>query len=238
MNVIDYGFSFVSCNTPENSERFWIESRTRVINDRSGATEDYVQCASCKSEDTFAKRDLFQRDNWDFMPIFGPEWGVIFRRKAWLNPNYKSVEKADSLWGGQRYHLVEPRFRELGSNAEIRRATREWLPIVAQTEIRDRDTGLRAILEYPVKTMNIHHEKDLYQTDTGPLAFPDLTRRQERTADGISLAFCAFNAPDFADFVIEEPTPLEQGGAEAAKVYHYSRIISLEAANRLYAIER
>jgi len=30
---------------------------------------DYYQCASCKSENTFAERDLFQKDNYDFLPV-------------------------------------------------------------------------------------------------------------------------------------------------------------------------
>src|SRR5687767_13624992 len=98
MDIIDYGRSFIGCKWPENSVRFWVESRTRIIDERSGVEEDYVQCASCKSEDTFAKSDLMQPDNYDFMPIFGPEWGVIFRRRAWLNPNYKSVQKSAEMW--------------------------------------------------------------------------------------------------------------------------------------------
>ena len=41
---------------------------------------------------------------------------------------------------------------------------------------------MSAILEYPVKTMNIHDGRDLYQVGTGPVAFPDLTRRYARPA--------------------------------------------------------
>ena len=51
------------------------------------------QCASCKSENTFAPKDLFHKENYDFLPIFGPEDGVIFRRKATLNKDYKTVRK-------------------------------------------------------------------------------------------------------------------------------------------------
>src|SRR5688572_7576436 len=92
LDVIEYGRSFLVCRWPHNQVRFWIESRTRFIDEDRGVVEDYYQCASCKSEDTFAKKDLFQADNYDFLPIFGPELGVIFRRRAWLNPNYKSIK--------------------------------------------------------------------------------------------------------------------------------------------------
>jgi hypothetical protein len=55
--------------------------------------------------------------------------------------------------------------------------------------------------------------------------------------DCLRLAFVAFNAPHFADFVIEQPTPVIENEKEVCQVYHYSRPISLPAANRLLAIE-
>src|SRR5688500_18187303 len=51
---LDYGKSFI-CNTGEyNSVRLWIESRTIITNTKSGKVTEYLQCGSCKSEDTFA----------------------------------------------------------------------------------------------------------------------------------------------------------------------------------------
>lgn len=238
LDVIDYGRSFIGGKWPENSVRFWVESRTRIIDERSGKHEDFYQCASCKSEDTFAAKNLFVQDNYDFLPIFGPEDGVIFRRKAWLNPNYRSPMKAAKMWDGQIYKLRRPKSsRTLISTAEIRQATHAAMPIVAQTEIADASTGLRAVIEFPVKTMNIHDGKNMYQVDTGPVAFPDLSRRYPLLADSLALAFVAFNAPQFADFVIEDITSLKGDAQPASQVRHYSRIVSLAASNRLYALE-
>lgn len=234
MTPLDYGRSFLIGLAPKNEVRFWIESRTRIIDDQTGQFEDYIQAASCKSERTFAEKDLFQDDNYDFLPIFGPEYSIIFRRKAYLNKGYKDCVLSVRMWDGQRYHLVEPAdYVELTSNEEIREATYSMQSIVAQTEIKNAETGQRAILECPVKTMNTHRENDMYQVDTGPLAFPDLTRRHDRNVDGISLAFVAFNVPDFADFVIEVATSLGEGEPE---VHHYSELISLPAENRLFVI--
>ena len=96
---------------------------------------------------------------------------------------------------------------------------------------------MRAIIEYPVKTININDERDIYQVDTGPVAWPDLSRRCERNVEAISLAFVAFNVPHFADFVIEAPTPIVEGGREVCRVHHYSRRVSLAARNRLFCVE-
>ncbi|MBM3765847.1 MAG: hypothetical protein FJW32_10690 [Acidobacteria bacterium] len=229
MEPIDYGRSFLQGKWAENRVRFWVESRTRIIGPE---VIDYYQCASCKSENTFAPKELFHKENYDFLPVFGPEDGVIFRRKAWLNSDYRQVRKSAEMWEGQTYKLVKPRgARLLRSNREIREATHAGVPIVAQTELADPSTGLRAIIEFPVKTMNIHDTRDLYQVDSGPVVFPDLSRRYPRPAESLRLAFVAFNAPGFADFVIEAPTPIPEG----ARVHHYSKLESFPAVNRLFA---
>jgi hypothetical protein len=63
MRPLDYSHSFICHTASFNSVRFWVESRTR-LGVREGRT-DYLQCASCKSEDTFAAENLFYKDNYD-----------------------------------------------------------------------------------------------------------------------------------------------------------------------------
>ena len=235
MKPLDYGQSFVLGMAPANEVRFWVESRTRIADTRTGAVEDYVQAGSCKSERTFADSDLFAEDNYDFLPVFGPEWGLIFRRKVHLNPEYRSIVPASQMWDGQIYHLVEgAAVAELTATEDVRRATYDFTPIVAQTSLSNPDTGLEAIVEFPVKTMNTHRERDLYQVDSGPVILPDLSRRHERHADGMALAFVAFNQPHRTDFVVEEETGLP--GADGVCVHHYSRRLSTPARNALYAV--
>ena len=119
---------------------------------------------------------------------------------------------------------------------KIRDTTAAGVPIVTQTEIANPDTKLRAIIECPVKTMNISLERNIWQVDTGPIAFPDLTRRFEPSIDCLSLAFVVFNAPGFADFVIEQPTPVVENGKELCKIHHYSSPFSLPAKNTVLAV--
>lgn len=234
MQVIDYGRSFVCTLADFNSPRFIIESRCRIIDDDTGRVEDYFQCASCKSERMWVERNLFQDDNHDYLPVFGAEYGIAFRRKAWLYDNYKTVYQSNELFGGQKFHLVTAsNARILGTTTHIREATHACRPVVARTQIRHEGTHLRAIIECPVKTMNIKDDDDLYQVDTGPVIFPDLTKRRERFTDGFSLAFVAFNAPDYADFVIETPTPVTDDGL--TRVHHYSQRSGLPANNTLYS---
>lgn len=234
---LDYGLSFICNPAAINSVRFWLESRTTVIDDANSTSMDFYQCASCKSENTFGEKDLLYKDNYDFLPILGGEDWLIFRRPARLSDRYRQVTKAEDVWGKPILKLREGRrVTLLESWEQIRDTTAAGIPIVSQTEIKNDDTGLRAIIECPVKTMNISLDRKMYQVDTGPIAFPDLSKRYDKLIECLSLAFVVFNAPHFADFVIEQPTPVIKDEQELCKIYHYSNPFSLEAKNRLLAV--
>jgi hypothetical protein len=235
MTCLDYGRSFI-CNTaPFNAVRFWVESRTVLIDGEQRF--EFYQCGSCKSENTFAKEDLFAKENYDFMPILGDGHWLVFRRTAKLNPNYRQIKTLDGFWGPANLKLREARkLTVLETWEQIRDTTAAATPIVSRTEIQDETTGLKAIIECPVKTMNISLDMMLYQVDTGPIALPDLSKRYEPRIDCLRLAFVAFNAPHFADFVIEQPTKVIEEEQEKCQIHHYSGPISLKAKNTLLAM--
>ncbi len=239
MRCLDYGRSFICNPSPANSVRFWVESRTTIVDQKTGRATVYYQCGSCKSENTFAPKDLFQQDNYDFLPILGGGYWLIFRRKAWLNENYRSVVEAEKVWGKPILKLREAReVVELTTWEQVRDATAAAVPIVTQTELAGAETGLRAVIECPTKTMNVSLNKKMYQVDTGPIAYPDLSKRFDPQIECLSLAFLAFNAPDFADFVVEQPTSASRDGKAPCQVYHYARPFSTKARNRLFALGR
>ena len=235
IRCLDYGQSFI-CNTASfNAVRFWVESRTILTDEEAGTSQVFYQCGSCKSENTFAEQNLFLEDNYDFLPILGGSDWLIFRRPCRVSDSYRRVQR--EVWGQP---VVKLRYGKgataLHSFEEIRGATADGRPIVAQTEIRNDGTKLKAVIEYPVKTVNISLDKSVYQVDTGPIAFPDLAQRFDPPINCLSLAFVAFNAPHFADFIVERPTPVVEGEQELAKVYHYTNPFSLPAQNQLLAL--
>ena len=200
---------------------------------------------------SFVEEGIFLKDNYDFLPVIGPAIAVIFRRNAWLNPNYRTIGEPHETMGHVNRHVPEPQCEELNGEEAIFAATKEYRPLIAQTEIWNESTNLRAIIEYPIKTMNtvsasqfeplaaiVHNPLDisgknsLYQTDTGPVAFPDLSERKSRHAELLWLAFVAFNATDAAEFIIEKPVAI--GGT---KTRHYTRRVRLPAKNRLFGNE-
>lgn len=239
MTPLDYGLSFICHGAAFNSVRFWVESRTRIMDTSSGTWTDFYQCGACKSENTFAERDLFMADNYDFLPVFGGGDVLVFRRTAYIWERYRTVKKAAEMWGEPSLKLKEGALvEELTTWDAIARATAAAVPMVSQTEIVNSETGLRAIIECPLKTINIQPEKQQYQVDTGPIVFPDLDKRHDPLIDALSLAFVAFNAPHFADFVVEQVTPVAEEDGGKHEVYHYSNPVSMPGTNRVFAVAR
>jgi hypothetical protein len=237
IKCLDYGRSFICGTASMNSVRFWVESRTTIFDDGAGTATEYYQCASCKSENTFGEKDLFVADNYDFLPILGDGHWLVFRRPARISDRYRTIYTVDKLWGEPRLLLHDAaKVTVLETFEQIRDATAAGLPLVTQTEIRNEATGLRAVIECPTKTMNISLDKSMYQVDTGPIAYPDLTKPFDLQIDCLSVAFVAFNAPRFADFIVEQPTVLVEDGQEKGKFYHFSAPFSLPAKNTVLAL--
>ncbi len=237
-SCLDYRRSFVCGTSALNSLRLWIESRTTIVDTATGNSTQFYQCASCKSENTFGDSDLFLSDNYDFLPIVGDRHWLIFRRHARLDSErYRETIPLPNAWGEPRLLIPEGAdVRVLKTWEEIRDATAQGAPLVSQTEITNSETSLKAVIECPVKTMNISLEKQMYQVDTGPVAFPDFPDLKQTTVPLINclqLAFVAFNQTDFADFVIEQPTAVIENESEVCRIYHYSNPISLPATNRI-----
>lgn len=235
---LDYGKSFI-CNTGDmNSVRMWIESRTVITDIKTGKSITYFQGGACKSEDTFAAKNLFYKDNYDFTSIFGDGKVLVFRRHVNERKGYRSIKTMANMWGADPIIRLPAAqvITELDTWEKINKATQSGVPIVTQTEIRNESTGLAAMIECPCKTININRAKKLYQTDTGPVVLPDLTKKYEEWMDSLRLAYIAFNAPDFADFVVEVPTPVMESGKQVASVYHFSEVMSFTATNKLFAL--
>jgi hypothetical protein len=89
-------------------------------------------------------------------------------------------------------------------------------------------------IDYPVKIINGNERDLVYQTDTGPILFPDLDCEPGELLGRVELAFTAMNSPDWAEFIVRVRTPI----ADDVEVYHYSRTVRLDGiVNELYRIQ-
>lgn len=234
---LDYSRSFVQAKAGGNSPRFWVESRLSLRSSSPLAAEEYLQCGSCKSEHTFAEKDLFTDANYDFLPVFGRQSTVVFRQQALFHEGYRELRPTSEWWGGNERRLRRIQPRVLQTLDEIRAALFGGLPLVGLTEIRDDRTGNFAEIEYPIKTFNWSDEKRQWQVDTGPVLLPDLSVPPDRWAESFEVAFVAFNRWDEADFIVRGKTPVDIAGGQAVDVHHFERKVHLNTRNRLLACE-
>jgi predicted neuraminidase len=246
---LDYGRSFVNTKADFNSPRFWIESRCRIVDETAEKTVEYLQCGLCKSENTFAYRDLFQQDNYDFLPVFTADEGIIFRRKVRVTEPYRDVRPIDQWWGGIEVRLRSFRGRVLKSPDEVFAAMQAGKLIVGQTQLRDEASGRVAVIEYPIKTINFERNTKDWQVDTGPVILPDLTALPEQWSQSFRLAHIAFRTPYWADFLVDQPTPVQAVGVEPigepkldadetpSMTYHFSGYVTHAARNVLLALD-
>lgn len=235
--IPDFGRSFIVCTGAGNAPQFWIESICHITEHPTATTQSFFQCASCKSEHTYGDADLFITPNYDFMPIFGANETLIFRRLAYITPGkqtYKSIGK--SPWGPAKTKIRMAPGRELTSGSEICAAAQAALPLVGRVTCHDAEHKRSMTLEFPIKTMNTDTANARWQVDTGPLVVPDLATPPKQCMASMQLAYVAFKEMTFADFVFETETPVMMDGKEVARVHHYTETKRLTTQNQVFAM--
>lgn len=239
MRTLDFSRSFVTfvVGPPEpNEARIQVEARCTIHFGPDTEPEEYLLVASCKSENTHAEKDLFKEPNYDFCAIFSDTEYRIHRVGLTADDHDMeagdSAERFDDVVLDLRYLEAE----ELADGGSIVQATRGGRYICCRTTLEDDDSERTAVLEYPVKTINVRSDSHSYQVDTGPVLLPGFWP-DAPVIEGFRLAYIAHNRPDSADFVIQEPTPVDREDPESLRVMHYSRTYTTAAENRLYACD-
>src|SRR4029078_5793086 len=102
-------------------------------------------------------------------------------------------EAYDSL----KIHVNEVAGEHLATPQAIIAATYDHHMLSAVTEFATH--RYRVALHYPIKTFNVNERDNIYQTDTGPVLWPDLKREPDDLIAGFNLAFTAFNRPEWIE---------------------------------------
>ncbi len=226
-----------------NNARIQLECRCRIIEKQTGQTHTFVLGASCKTERVGVERDIWTVPNADFSPIFCadrfltvktfPQAGMqvdLYPPGSGKQPE-RQLGNIEDVFDSLHIDVVECDAEELSSPQQIVNATLRNVPLVAETEIES--ARYTAVIEYPVKTMNANERDAIYQTDTGPHLFPDLSCDPDDLLPRMELAFSAFNRSEWTEFLVRVPTRI----TESANVYHYSRSVRLDCRNRVFALE-
>ncbi|MFN0050875.1 MAG: hypothetical protein ACKV0T_01705 [Planctomycetales bacterium] len=227
-----------------NNARIQLDCVCDIADRQTRQSHRFVLGASCKTERVGVPADIWTVPNSDFVPVVSPDQFLNIKTYAYIGQEEsvtlygqgrpqpdrqtgRTAEAFDSL----RIHIQDAEGIDLATPQAIIAATYAHQPLVAQTEFQAPRYEVR--LTYPVKTFNVNERDNIYQTDTGPVLFPDLTREPEELIESLELAYSAFNAPDWIEFLVRTPTPAPGG----VMVHHYSRAIRWDGVrNRLFAI--
>lgn len=223
-----------------NNARILLEARCLIHDRQTGVTTAYVLGAACKTEQVGVASDIWLQPNADFCCVLSTEDFLIL--KSW-DKNDKGVMFYPPARGPQPE-------RQIGKVAEafdrikinVRMVEGELLPTtdaIVQATLADELLVGRVefsaldrydvTLDFPIKTINASERDHIYQTDTGPILFPDFSAPFAHIMETFHLAYVAYNAPDWAEFIVRVPTPL----TDAISVNHYSKAVRLETKNSI-----
>ncbi len=227
-----------------NNARIQLDCVCDITEIATGAVQRFVLGTNCKTERVGVTCDIWTSPNADFVPIVSQDRFLNLKTYSWIGQ-----EAAVELYGLQQrqpdrqvgdvreafdsltIHVQEVDGEHLATPEAIIAATFAHQPLCAVTEwTTDR---YRAALAYPVKTFNVNERDNIYQTDTGPVLWPDLSREPADLIAGMNLAFTAFNCPEWIEAVVRVPTEAATG----MKVYHYSQFERRDGVqNRLFRV--
>jgi hypothetical protein len=254
--ITDYGNSYVTWTDKINPDdtrkpghmpwantiRILLDSRC-WITDASGETREYNLMSPCRTEWMYRSDVLWQQPNYEFAGIYSDT--------EWMAGHVRSGEMTE--FGGdwrvpcpitdrfQKFGTViqhHGEVKELADDAQVVEATTDFLPIVARTEVWSADEKTRAIIEYPVRTMNVQLERKRIQVDTGPLIYPALDAAEESEIQKLHIAFICFNVDGVAEFILRCPTPVISDGERVGTSIDYSDVRRVPIKNTFYAARR
>ena len=139
--------------------------------------------------------------NYEFSGIWSREEFLLIRTH-WVS------ERDNRMYGVIREHWDDvhldirhfPQAEELPDRGSIVTATLANRPLIARTELYDEGGRQRAVLEYPVRTMNvlpvqaegIPRDPPQFQVDTGPLIVPDFGSTAEHQIERFDMGYVVY----------------------------------------------
>ena len=225
-----------------NNARIPIECRCVVTEKATDQSQAFVLGASCKTERVGVEGDIWLEPNADFCPIFSDARYLSLKTYSQVGTPMElfppgSGSQSDRQTGliAETYDIVKIDMTEcegtpLDSAQEIVEAVLANQNLVARTELEN--DRYHALIEHPVKTINANERDWIYQTDTGPVLFPDLSVEPDAMLPSLELAYSAFHCPDWIEFLVRRVTPTTSD----VSVYHYSDAVRCDSRNQMLRI--
>lgn len=240
MSVIDFTNSYMTFfTTPRqgaNIARIQIDAVATVTDEKTGETESFYLIMPCRSEYMYLDSQLFQVPNYEFCGVF-TEDQVMIVRTGWTSDR----DNREVAIAGVRFEKVELSITHytspttLGDDQAVVDATLANRPLVARTTIRDEASGRTAVLDYPVKTMNVTTSPARFQVDTGPVLVPDFGSEAQHAIERHDIAHVVYHQRNQAEFVLRRPHQVGERDGQPVSVTDYTEIVTFAADNEIFA---
>jgi hypothetical protein len=231
-DTCDFSRSFITFVLPggKNNARIQAEARCVILDRKTQKRDDYYLVASCKGEDTYGKGPLFLVPNYDFCMIYSRTEFRIIRVHSNHERDVETVGGIADRFEAVRFQIKDVPCDVLCDNKAVVEATLSGRPLNGRVTIVDPTKRYEATIEFPIKTMNVNANEGMFQVDTGPVLLPNWNAEKARWVERFDLAYVAYNGPNQAHFVVQEPTPVVGGDPKSPQVSHYSRTTHQDAS--------
>ncbi|MGH2561718.1 MAG: hypothetical protein ACRDJH_21845 [Thermomicrobiales bacterium] len=240
MSIIDFANSYITFFTSShqggNIARIQIDAACTMTDDRGGESETFYLIAPCRSERMYRDDPLFQMPNYEFGGIFARDDCLILRTH-WTSDR----DDRELAVNSERFARVAidvkhlPDARQLPDRAAIVRSTLANERQVARSALIDEQRGVRAVLEYPIKTQNVTEDPPQFQVDTGPLIVPDFSSSAAHPIQRFDVAHVVYHQFDQAEFVLRRPGAVGEREGTPVSVTDYTVVQAVAARNELWS---
>ncbi len=238
--MLDFSRSFVTFfTTPAqggNIARIQIDATCRVDGwGPDGGVGEFHLITPCRSEVMYEAGQLYQMPNYEFCGIFAAT-ELVLLRTHWTSDR----EKPEYALPEERFERVAIDLAQLPSetiddDSAVVEATLANRRLVARTELADPHTGARAVIDYPIKTMNVRKNPANFQVDTGPILVPRWDAADRPAPLRFDVAHVVYWQRDRAEFVLRRSMTVGSNDGEPVQVTDYSELRFENAVNSILA---
>jgi len=226
-----------------NNARIQVDCRCEITDRQTGAAREFLLGANCKTERVGVERDIWTEPNADFIPVHTKgqflnikTYEIAGKRVMFYPPSLgvqpeRQVGNSEEAFDQVKLEMYPCEGELLDTPQKIVAATLGNQPLMARVQLEQ--GRYTAVIDFPIKTMNASERDWIYQTDTGPVLLPDLTREPADLIAGFELAFAAFNCPNWVEFIVRAPMPVSAD----INVYHYWKTVRWDSHNQVIALK-
>jgi hypothetical protein len=237
----DKSFFWFTINTDQMT-RILIDARTFVTDHKTGRVYDLFLITACQGERMWVKGRLIQDPAYEFVGVMSEKEMVISRVWAAHEPGRKmefDYKEMYPYFNKITFNLkVHKKVKKLVSLKEQTDAIKADKVMVCRTRVKSADGRFEAVMEYPLKTVNLLISTDQVQVDTGPVLAPvwaDAGWKEplsERVIEHFRQAYIVYNQQDHADMTLRVPTEISPG----VKTMHYGHYLSTPAVSEFFEV--